>query len=377
MNIENRNEIDSFLIRDTTDNANLYYLTKFEAPDPITFLKTNEKKILLVSPLEISRAKKEADVDIVVSTSKYKNDGETVGKLSDLLEDFLREFQAENIGVPEDFPLKLADNLRDKDFNIQPLDDTTKNKRKIKDPEEIEKLRRSQTTTEKAMKEARKILEDSDIREDTLYYEGKKLTSERIKSKIRSFLVRNGCELPKKTIVSSGKDSSKPHSTGKGEIKKGEPVIVDIFPRKDRYFGDMTRTFVKGNASNEIRDMQKAVMEAQNEAFKLLEQGPGLNGKEVHDKVCEVFEEHGYDTLKDEKTEEGFIHSTGHGVGLDLHEAPSISNEDEKLEEGMVITIEPGLYYSDIGGVRIEDMVLITEDGYENFNSMKKKLEID
>ncbi len=118
------------------------------------------------------------------------------------------------------------------------------------------------------------------------------------------------------------------------------------------------------------------VLEAQQAAFEVLEQGAGVTTTEVYDAVCDVLEGHGFKTLRDGDIEEGFIHSAGHGIGLELHEPPRISDNSEEIEAGTVLTVEPGLYISCVGGVRIEDMVVVTEDGYENYNSMNKDLEL-
>jgi Xaa-Pro aminopeptidase len=139
----------------------------------------------------------------------------------------------------------------------------------------------------------------------------------------------------------------------------------------------MNRTFLKGEASDEIKRMKEAVLESQQAALEVLEKGAGVKANEVHNKVCDILENHGYETLRDNDTESGFIHSTGHAVGLELHEPPRISGNDTELKAGHLLTIEPGLYVPELGGLRIEDMVLIKEDGYENFNTMDKDLEID
>lgn len=374
-------EYDAFMIRDNShSNSNLYYLTQFEASDPFIYLRKDGKSTIVVPQLEFSRAKEESNVDQVISSSEFEK-GESRDREDtklNLIEKLLERFHVEKLAVPSDFELKTADELRSWNLQIEPVDDKVMEAREIKDSEEIEKLKKAQSTTEKAMKKAENIIESAEVKEEKLYYKDELLTSEKLRKEIKLFLFEKSCNLPHETIVSSGNDSAKPHSTGKGPIEVGEPVVIDIFPKHDnQYFGDMTRTFVKGESSEQLRNMKNAVLEAQEAALKVLEKGSGVKASEIHHRVCDVFEDHGYETLRDNETEAGFIHSTGHAVGLDLHEPPRIADNDTKLKEGNVLTIEPGIYISEVGGVRIEDMILVEEDGYENFNSMQKDLETD
>ncbi len=371
-------DADSYLLRADSSDPAMFYFTGFEAHDPVVYLRKRDEDILLVSPLEMSRAKTEADVDQVVSTSKYREGDprENVDAHIQIFRAFLNEEKVEDIAVPEDFPLKLGDQLRESGLSISPVEDPSKEMRRVKTEEELEKLREAQDTTEKAMKHAKEILEEASVSEGEIYYRGEILTSERLRKSIKNLLFENNYEVPEKTIVASGEQSSRPHDLGSGNLKPGGPIIIDIFPRKDRYFGDMTRTFFKGEPSEKQKKMYGTVLKAQRQAFEVLEKEAGLKLSEVHGKVCDVFENHGYDTLRNNpETEEGFIHSTGHAVGLELHEAPRVANDDLEAEENMVLTIEPGLYYEDLGGVRIEEMIVIKKEGFENFNSMEKELD--
>jgi Xaa-Pro aminopeptidase len=162
---------------------------------------------------------------------------------------------------------------------------------------------------------------------------------------------------------------------------EGESIILDIFPadKASRYYADMTRTVVKGEPGEELQKMYDAVLESQQMALAMV--GPSVNGKDIHQKVSDVLHEAGYETLlHDQKPGEplqrGFIHGTGHGVGLEIHEAPRVSTADEELVPGDVVTIEPGLYYPEIGGVRIEDLVVVTEDGCRNLTKFPKEFRI-
>jgi Xaa-Pro aminopeptidase len=207
-----------------------------------------------------------------------------------------------------------------------------------------------------------------------LVRDGETLTSERVKEAIEVTLLRHGCGLDD-TIVACGADAADPHDRGSGPLLAGEPVIVDIFPRSKatKYHADMTRTFCRGEPTETVEEWYDLTRTAQDAALAAIE--PGVTGAAVHDAVCEVYEDAGLPTLRsDETTETGFIHSTGHGVGLDVHERPRVAPGGEELEPGHVVTVEPGLYDPAVGGVRIEDLVVVTEDGHENLTDYPREL---
>ena len=368
-------DFDAFLMRESSENANMYYLTQFPRSDPFIFLRQNGESRIIVSQLEYSRAKEEAKVDEVLSKDEFATeiDGKRTANLIEVVAD---KSDIDRLAVPNDFPLKLADELRD-EIELQPVENRVMEARKVKGEEEVEKLRTAQKATEVAMQKVKSMIEDAEIRDGELYLEDEMLTSEKVKREAQKFLLDKDCSTPEGMIVACGEDSAKPHSTGSGVLKAGKPIVVDIFPQhENRYFGDMTRTFVKDKMSEELREMKDAVMKARKAAFKVLEQGAGVDASEVHAAACDVFEERGFDTLRQSNTEFGFIHSTGHAVGLELHETPGIGRKEE-LEAGNVLTIEPGLYLPEIGGVRIEDMILVKEDGFENFNTMNREVKVE
>jgi Xaa-Pro aminopeptidase len=179
--------------------------------------------------------------------------------------------------------------------------------------------------------------------------------------------------------VACGRGSADPHWQGEGELRAGEPIVIDFVPRskKERYYSDMTRTVVRGTPSDEIKDMYSAVREAQQAAIKRIK--AGITGNEVHNIVCDVLEARGYETARGKTGvfTEGFIHSTGHGVGLDIHEGPNLSESGKELKEGSVVTVEPGLYYKRTGGVRLEDVVVVTASGCKNLTMFGKNLVLE
>jgi Xaa-Pro aminopeptidase len=210
-----------------------------------------------------------------------------------------------------------------------------------------------------------------------LVYQGEPLTSERVKQAIEITLLEHGCGLDE-TIVACGQQAADPHNRGSGPLQANEPIIVDIFPRDKStgYHSDMTRTFCKGEPSETLREWYDLTEEAL--AAALAAVAPDNTGGDVHAAACEVYEDAGLPTFRsDPATEVGFIHSTGHGVGLDVHERPRLSTDGGDLVPGQVITVEPGLYDPKVGGVRIEDIVIVTEDGYENITEYPIELVVD
>ncbi|WP_148413473.1 Xaa-Pro peptidase family protein [Haloferax sp. KTX1] len=377
-------EFDGYLISADGRDSNQLYLSGFDAPDPYVTLYTPAGIHLLVSTLEFGRAKKESRADTVSRLSNYDyrdkhaEHGAVVGKAKTVAA-FLADHDVDSLAVPADFPLGTADGLRDEGVAVEAeTDDVLTNIRAVKTDEEVEHVHAAQDANEAAMRAAEGLIRDADVADDgTLTREGDPLTSERVREEIEVTLLRHGCALDE-TIVACGADAADPHDRGSGPLRADEPVIIDIFPRdkETKYNGDMTRTFVKGEPSPEIREWFDLTEEAFEAALDAVE--PGATGADVHDAVCDVYEAAGENTLRaDPAAETGFIHSTGHGVGLDVHELPSLSPSGEELRPGHVITIEPGLYDPAIGGVRIEDLVVVTEDGYENLTEYPVELVVE
>lgn len=374
--------VDGFLIdADSTDSDQLY-LSGFDAPDAFTTLYADGVH-LLVSSLEYGRAKKESDAETVSRLSEYDyyekiaEHGPEAAK-NHIIAEFLADRGVESVAVPARFPVGTADGLREAGVTVQPDNSSVLVRiRATKTDEEIEHVRVAQRANEASMHAAEDLLAAATIRDGLLHYDGEPLTSERVKEEIEVTLLRHGAALDE-TIVACGAAGADPHNRGSGPLAANEAIIIDIFPRDktSKYHADMTRTFVRGEPSEEIRERYELTHEAFDAAFDALE--PGATGEEVHDAVCDVYEEAGYDTLRNNpNAETGFIHSTGHGVGLDVHEDPRLSPSGGELEPGHVVTIEPGLYDPEVGGVRIEDIAVVTEDGYENFTDYPIRLVVD
>ncbi len=373
--------LDGYAVYADSDDSTQRYLSGFDAPDPFFTVYTPEGTALLTSGLEYGRATKEARGS-VDRTSEYdyqslrEEHGAGVARAK-LQAAFLDANGVDSIAVPETFPVGAADGLREEGIALSVdsagvVDDI----RAVKTEEEVEHVREATIANEASMQACEDLLDAAEVRNGTLYHEGEPLTSERVKTEIEVTLLEHGCALDE-TIVACGTDAADPHDRGSGPLEAGQPIIVDIFPRSKEtgYHSDMTRTFVKGEASGTVAEWYELTQEAKRAAFEQLE--AGASGADVHAAVCDVYEAAGYPTLRDDpSTETGFIHSTGHGVGLDVHEAPSLSPRGGELEAGQIVTIEPGLYDPAHGGVRIEDIAVVTEDGYENFTDYPEQLEV-
>ncbi len=372
---------DGYLLDADGEDSNQYYLSGFDAPDPFLTLYTPDETAILTSPLEYARAQSDSRADAVRRWGAYDFREKKQAHGRDearalVVREFLEEFGVTSVLTDRRFPLFTADSIREGETTVSPdLDDVLEDVRATKTDTELAHIREAQQANEAAMAAAEEQLAIADVSEDgTLRYGEEPLTSEDIKATIERTLLDRGFAMDQ-TIVASGADGAIPHERGSGPIQVDEPVIVDIFPqsKETKYNADMTRTFLRGEPDPQIREFYDLTQDAKAAAMETVQ--AGVTGAAVHNAVCDVYEEAGYATLRtDESAETGFIHSTGHGVGLDVHEQPSIGPDGETLEAGHVITIEPGLYDPAVGGVRIEDLVVVTEDGYENLTAYPEQL---
>jgi len=373
--------VDGYLVDADSTDSDQYYLSGFDAPDPFVTLYDGSTHLLFARSLEYGRAQKEARAESVERDVDYG-----YGDLAEehgpeeardrVLAAFLDAHGVSSVATPPRFPLRTADGLRKRGVDVTAEDSGIVTEiRATKTDEEVAHVRETQRANEAAMRRAEQLLADADADEGgRLVRDGDPLTSERVKEAIEVELLRHGCALDE-TIVACGTDAADPHDRGSGPLEAGEPVIVDIFPQSKatKYHADMTRTFCAGPPDETVREWYDLTARAKQAALDPVE--PGVTGTAVHDAVCDVYEAAGLPTLRsDEAAETGFIHSTGHGVGLDVHELPRLAPGGRELEPGQVITIEPGLYDPAVGGVRIEDIVVVTDDGYENLTDYAEEL---
>lgn len=366
--------LDAFLfIGDSLCDPDMYYLSRFLASDRFTLL-AREKTSLLVSSMEAGRARKESSADEVVSTSDYGimerllASGKPDEAYLAVLREFLRDRGVKSLGVPFRFPAGIYRHLF-RDFDVSVIESPVSGWRVVKTAGEIAAIREAQSACEEAMRTAVGLISSSEPRGEVLFRQGEPLTSGQVRSRIEVSLLERGCEAVD-TIVAGGVQAVDPHARGSGPLPANEPIVIDIFPRskRSRYFADMTRTVLRGEASAEVEEIYEAVLLAQDAGLNVIR--AGVLGSEVHAEVVRVFRECGYP----EREGRGFTHSTGHGVGLNVHERPSLSEAGETLEERNVVTVEPGLYYPDIGGVRLEDLVVVTAQACENLTHFEREL---
>lgn len=375
---------DGYLIEATGDVADQYYLSGFWAPDPFVTLYTGRAVHCLVSSLEYGRAKADAAAETVASIAEYDfrerlAEADPHEAWAAMIADFCSDHDVEAVSTPPRFPLSVARGVETNGLDVTvDHEGVIEQVRAIKTEDELEAIAASQAAAERAMERAETILADATIGDDgTLYYDDDVLTSDRLKTAIEHRLLDDRCAL-EDVIVACGADAADPHDSGSGPFAAGETIIIDIFPshKEHRYFGDLTRTFVKGEPTATHEQWYEDTLAAQEAALEAIE--AGVTGASVHDATCDVFEERGHATLRsDPSTETGFIHTTGHGVGLDIHEEPSLSQVGDELEANHVVTVEPGLYDPSVGGVRIEDLVVVTSDGYHNLTEYPKHLQVE
>jgi len=387
-------DLDGYLVDADGADSTQRYLSGFDAPDPFTTVYTPETTAILVSALEFGRAKAESRADEVSRLADYDyrslaaEHGGSVAKAR-VVSAWLDDLGVASVATPDRFPLGPADRLRERGLAVEPdADDVVTRIRARKRPEEQTHVREAQRANEAAMRAAEALLEEAEVVDadavatggddagEVLSHDGAILTSERVKTGIETTLLEHGYGLDE-TIVACGVDAADPHDRGSGPLRPDRPIIVDIFPRSKTsgYHADMTRTFVVGDPDPTVREWFEHTRDALEAALDVID--PGVTGAAVHDAACDVYEDAGLPTLRsDPTTETGFIHSTGHGVGLDVHELPQVAPDGGELRPGHVVTVEPGLYDPAVGGVRIEDLILVTDDGYENLTDYAIDLEV-
>ena len=373
-------EVATLFIAASEQDSNLYYATRFIAPDSFIYLEIKGERLLVMSDLEMDRAKSQASADRVLSYSeleqKAKKKGVKEPTTVDIVDLVLKESKIRRLLVPAHFPFIYATRLQELGYSLKPKRDPFYEQRVVKTAEEVRHIEAAQRATEDAVAAAHAVLRQATIKNSELWFEGAVLTSERIKKLINVKLMERDC-VAQHTIVAGGEQACDPHNEGSGPLPANRSIIFDVFPRSavSRYFADMSRTVIRGVVSPELKRLYQMVKDAQEEAIEKVKDG--ADGMKIHQGICTRFEKAGYKTGLVNGRMQGYFHGTGHGVGLDIHESPRISRTGSLLQEGHVVTVEPGLYYPGLGAVRIEDMVLVTKDGCRNLTDFPKVFELD
>jgi len=378
-NVKLRGDQAILLVAASEGDANMLYAVGFFVPDPFIFFQHKEKKFAVLSDLEIDRAKKQAQVHRVLSLSVYQRKLRQLGKpaaMIDVLDLIFRERGIRSLIVPANFSALLSDQLRAKGYSVQIKRDPFWPERETKNRVEVAQITESLRIARLGLEAGIRMLKRTRTKRDGyLYLNGTRLTSEMLKTAVNTTIMAQGW-LPSHTIISSGNQCVDPHHEGSGPIKANTSIIFDIFPRSQHngYFGDLSRTVVRGRASDKLKEIYATVQAGQQIGYRQIRDG--VNGKEVHQNILALFEARGFHTGRINGRMQGFFHGTGHGLGLDIHEPPRIAPVDAMLRTGHVVTVEPGLYYLGIGGVRLEDVVVVTAKGNRNLTDCPQFLEI-
>lgn len=366
------------MIGSSEQDADLLYATKFFVPDDFIWLEHRGRTCAVLSPLEIDRARRTAGVDRVLSLADLEAPlQKKLGRKPRTVEvaaALLKSKKIRAVEVHERFPSGYLEGLRALGVRVKVSQQPFFPQRSIKTATEIKQVERGLRLAEAGMERAFEVLAEARIGPgNSIVWKGNRLTSEMLRGEIDAAIIRLG-GLPARTIVAGGIQACDPHESGSGPLKAGQAIILDIFPRDQRsgYFGDLTRTVVKGKAGPKLIHLYATVQEGKQMALGQMR--PGADGKAIHEGITRYFKERGYPTEKQKGRWVGFFHGTGHSLGLEIHEAPRFSAS--RFPVGEVMTVEPGLYMPGIGGVRLEDLVVMTAKGPKNLTRVKEELEI-
>jgi Xaa-Pro aminopeptidase len=371
---------------DSLRDPDLYVATGVAIVDPFAYLEIGDRRILLTSTIEADAARRNSRATEVVVTDEFgmrdlvqggmdweQAEAEVVGRL-------LEREGVTAVSVPARFPLHTAEVLRARGVEVDVDAEIFRARRRTKDEAAMRGIRAAQVGTNAAFHRLRELLGASSPGPDGLVLDGELLTCERLRAEVMDTLRAHGCggEQP---IVASGRQNADVHVIGFGPVHPGEPIVADIFPQHlgSRYFADMTRTLCVGPAPDWLTHMHATVLEALKRSTELMR--PGVAGRTVYDAACDVIEAAGFRTERNADPgvplDEDFFHGLGHGVGVEVHELPHMGlSSPHVLEPGDVVTNEPGVYRKATGGVRLEDMLLITADGHEVLSDFDYELEV-
>ena len=361
-------------------DAEILYPTHFLAPDPFLFVQVGRRRFIIVSDLELDRARAQATVDRVLAWSAYAHRVEARGRPAHpaaVIAAVLRDLNLTEAEVPDGFPLGLGRSLGRRGVRLSVAREPFWPSRETKRPVEVRAIAAALRAAEAGILAGIEALRVSrPTRGGFLRHGGGLFTAEQLRAIVNTAVLARGAD-PAHTICAPGDQAVDPHEAGHGPLRAHQPIVIDVFPRSQKtgYFGDVTRTVVRGHASERLRAAHATVRDAVRLAQGRIR--PGARGQTIHDEVSDLFERRGFRTGERDGRVQGFFHGTGHGVGLELHEAPYISRRrPARLRQRHVVTVEPGLYYLGLGGVRIEDLVVVTRTGCRNLTRLPKLLEI-
>jgi len=377
MNTTDNGPTTRLIVAQSDIDADMLYATKFWAGDPFIFLQQDGKRTIVLSDLEMGRGRRTARVDEFVSFNQLEREVQGNSKQAPPFErvvaHFLRTRGVKSAVVPANFPLGYARELAKDNVDLATTNGLFWPEREAKTDEELKLIGRALRITETGLKRAMEVLKASKPKGKKLIWSGKPLTSEILRAEIDSAILRAGGTATN-TIVAGGDQACDPHERGSGPLYANSLIILDIFPRdaKTGYWGDMTRTVVRGKASDAQRKLWETVKEGQELALREIKDG--VDGMKIHKAIQALFKKRGYPTEIRNGKNVGFFHGTGHGLGLEIHEYPRL--QKVVLKERQCLTVEPGLYYPGLGGVRHEDVVVVTKASCKILSRFPKPLEI-
>jgi Xaa-Pro aminopeptidase len=352
--------------------------------DPFLYVERDGTRHVVISSMEIPLVAELGDYELhpleEFGLDELRRSGKPSSEIpEELVVRAVTALGVEDAIVPASFPLLVADRLRAAGVRLEPDREAFDRRRRVKSAAELAGIRRAQAAAEAGMAAARDLLARARPNGDGLEVDGEPVTSELLRGTIRRSVLEHGATADE-LVASHGPQAAIGHHAGQGRLRAGEPVVIDLWPRDDASAcsADMTRTFVVGDVPDEVAEWHRHCTAALDRAIEAIR--PGVTARSVFDATCEVFEAAGYPTQRTkvdgEPLRDGFVHSLGHGVGLEVHEEPllGMAGHDE-LVAGDVIAVEPGLYRAGFGGLRLEDLVLVTEDGAENLTRFPYDLE--
>ena len=339
--------------------SDIRYATGISTPDDFIFFEFDNEKCAILSALEIDRARNNAKSNVTILPESDFGGSNRI----DIICAIAERCHCRNFIVPAGFPFGVAEKMRKNGLFVSAEYDDFYPAREFKSPVEVQAVTAAQRAAEAGLARAVEVLKAATISGDNIIYDGRILTSEMLRAEIDSEILHCNM-LPTGTICAGGTQGAQPHNAGSGPLKANSPIVMDIFPRSPQtgYWGDLTRTVVKGKASDIVRKAYDAVLEAREYAKSLIK--TGAYGASIHCAVEGILEKHHFFTGVGECGQFGFFHGLGHGVGLDIHEAPRLSPRSKTaLKGGEIVTVEPGLYYPEWGGIRLEDLIYLPPQG--------------
>lgn len=359
----------------SVESPDLEYATGLRVTAPMVYLRTRDTQSIVVPQLEYNRAVRVCRGFRVYAPETLGLDGAHRRRLSDWILALLKRTGVRSVVVPPVFPMGVGRRLERRGVSVQIGTGEIFPERAVKNPEEVRKIRECQQAAVIAMRAAvaliSRAIPDAD---GILKIRHQVLTSEDVRKKIAEILFRWGCSA-RDTIVACGRQAADPHEVGSGPLRASETIVIDIFPQhlEHGYWGDLSRTVIRGKPSRSLRKMYDAVKAAQAAALECI--APGVACASVHRAAARELDKRGFKTTMLDGRGVGFIHSLGHGVGLAIHESPTLGTGPGRLRRGHVVTVEPGLYYPDTGGVRIEDTIVVTSTGWKYLAPCEKRFE--